>query len=388
MSENKIKKNDAHGGKFGKGIMKVWHAFSHNWVSKVVCLLLAILLWGFIYSQDDALTREKVFENVKVQVLDSALTSLKNRGYMITSGLEKDILIRVTMEAQQKLYDEATEERFSVRPDFTKIKGTGSVTVPLVYDSEKNNFGDVVLSPAEITVHVEEFYSKENVAVSVVQTGEVPEGYRAGEVKAAKLEYSRLTVSGPRSLVQKIVRADALLDLTVLGEGAGTYTLRVPVVFRDREGNEIPSDHLTYTVSGQSRLMDGLNVTQTIYREWQLPVEKNGYTVGTPMDGYQVSDVIVNPATVLVLSDTDEISADRVFLDGRIDVTDANRNLIRWLAFETNDEFARLIPQRAAVTVMVEPVSAPDAAADGEENASSGQEEGAQEAALTKEGEP
>lgn len=42
--------------------------FIHNWPTKLLALLLAIILWGGLITQDPTLTREKHFSSVSVSV--------------------------------------------------------------------------------------------------------------------------------------------------------------------------------------------------------------------------------------------------------------------------------------------------------------------------------
>ena len=43
----------------------------HNWPWKVVSLLIAILLWGGLITQDDSLTREKSFTDVTIGITNT-----------------------------------------------------------------------------------------------------------------------------------------------------------------------------------------------------------------------------------------------------------------------------------------------------------------------------
>lgn len=377
MSENK-KENTS--SRFGAAVRKLWKRITNNWVLKVIALALALLLWGFIYAQDDSLTREKVFENVQVQVGESYLNSLRNRGYIITSGLKDPIYVTVRLETPQRYYDKATADTFTVRPDFSRITHEGTVSIPLIY-SGNSNYGTAALSVTEITVEAAQYYSRGNIAVSVMQTGSLSDGYRADDARYAVAEPSRITVSGPKQLVEKIIRAEAQLDISMLEPYAGIQTVHVPLVFRDREGNTVVSDQLSFTVSGQSTVLDGVNVTQNVYHEWTLPVETKGIVTGTPGEGYQIVGVTVEPASVLALSLTENINADRVFVNGEIDVSGKTETLVRRCTFAPYDEIEKTIPQQAVITIEIESENAPaeetaEAAGETAETAETAQDSG------------
>jgi len=59
--------------------------FIHNWPTKLLALLLAIILWGGLITQDPTLTREKHFSSVSVSV--SGEESVKRNGFIVTSDL-------------------------------------------------------------------------------------------------------------------------------------------------------------------------------------------------------------------------------------------------------------------------------------------------------------
>ena len=68
-------------------LKKIWKRLTHQWAWKITCLALAICLWGGLISQDATLPREKIFENVKINI--SGATTMKNNGFIVVEGLDE-----------------------------------------------------------------------------------------------------------------------------------------------------------------------------------------------------------------------------------------------------------------------------------------------------------
>ena len=57
----------------------------NNWPFKLLALLLSIVLWAGLITQDPDLTREKVFDDVKINI--TGKDALQRNGLIVTSDL-------------------------------------------------------------------------------------------------------------------------------------------------------------------------------------------------------------------------------------------------------------------------------------------------------------
>ena len=91
----------------GKMIWKATrHVLFHNGWVKLIALLISLLLWAGLISQDETLTRDKTWQNVNITV--SGEESLKKSGYIVTSNLEELLSgVSVTAAVPQKQYETA-----------------------------------------------------------------------------------------------------------------------------------------------------------------------------------------------------------------------------------------------------------------------------------------
>ena len=63
----------------------VRHILFHNGWVKLLAVLISLLLWAGLISQDDTLTRDKTWQNVKISV--TGAEKIKNNGYIVVSDL-------------------------------------------------------------------------------------------------------------------------------------------------------------------------------------------------------------------------------------------------------------------------------------------------------------
>lgn len=99
--------------------------FIHNWPTKLLALLLAIILWGGLITQDPTLTREKHFSSVSVSV--SGEESVKRNGFIVTSDLTSLLGdVSLTADVPQMQYANAKATNYNVRIDLSAFRRRGS----------------------------------------------------------------------------------------------------------------------------------------------------------------------------------------------------------------------------------------------------------------------
>ena len=117
------------------------HIFLRNWGFKLLSVLLALILWAGLITQDPTLTREKVFTDVSVTV--SGTDTIKRNGFIVTSDLD-ELLSDVTVRAAvpQGRYQEATVNAYNVRVDLTRVNATGEWELKLTA-TNSSTYGNV-----------------------------------------------------------------------------------------------------------------------------------------------------------------------------------------------------------------------------------------------------
>jgi len=201
--------NSEHVSIVGKA---VWNAVRHNWPYKILSVILAVVLWAGLITQDPTLTREKVFTDVTISV--SGTDTIKRNGYIVTSDLN-ELLKNATVYANvpQSKYNDAAVSSYNVRVDLTKINEAGTCELR-VQSSSSSTYGVVTeIVPSSVTVTVEEYTTRYRIPDSLVTDGEIPDGFY---IDSYSLDPPLVAVSGPKSLVDSVVRARAVIDLSSL----------------------------------------------------------------------------------------------------------------------------------------------------------------------------
>ncbi len=325
----------------------------NNWPAKLLALLLAIALWAGLITQDPSLTRERVFRDVSVSVNGS--DTLKRNGLIVTSDLTALLDdVSVTVDVPQMQYNNATAANFNIRVDLSRIKEAGEQEISIL-TTNSSTYGRVSeVSPATVTVMVEDYISEGFIPVNVLKVGHAPEGYYASEPTC---DPARITVSGPRSLVERIDRAEIVLDQALLPAREGAVEKAVDFVLLDEHGEEISSDMLQ--VTSDSVLRTRINVAVQMYAERTIDLRGENavlYT-GTPAAGYEVTEVIVSPESITVAGRKSIIESIRT-LSARtpLSIHGKRETVTGTVEMRTLLNVASMSATQAEVTVVIQPI--------------------------------
>lgn len=202
-------------------------------------------------------------------------------------------------------------------------------------------------------IEVEEYITRYRIPVSVVTVGEAPDGFYAA---APSLDPPQVTVSGPRSLVDRVVRAEAILDLSTLPAREGLMRTSVPFQLLDSDGEVIQSDLLEIT--SESVLVDSVIAEQYLYAKREIDMSTLGLTRGEPATGYEIKTVTVTPATITAAgwSANPGCTGMTLYADSYVDVTGASESLTELIRVRRPSELAYLSSDTVTVAVEIGPV--------------------------------
>lgn len=325
----------------------------HNWPWKLLSLFLAVCLWGALISQDGTLTREKTFNDITVNVVNT--DTLRRNGYIIVSGLEQLGTVRIKADVPQKVYDTVTANNFNVRVDLSKITHAGEQTLYLTATSS-STYGTVKdISIESVTVQVEEYVTRSRIPVKLQTTGEAPEGFYAD---TASVDPAYVTVSGPKSLVSTIVRCVADYDLSILTAQSGTERSAIPFHLVNMLDETVSMELID--VTSESVLLDSLLVEQKVYSKKALLINAMDVTTGEPASGYVIRQISSEPASVyLAGSDAVVQSLNALplkdFIASPIDVTGLTATVRRAVRLEKPAGVAYISSDTIFVTVEITP---------------------------------
>ncbi len=324
----------------------------HNWPWKLLALFLALCLWAGLISQDATLTRERTFTDVPLSV--SGADSLRrNSGLIVLSGLESESLnVRMRVEVPQKEYMNVTYSYYNPRIDLTRITEPGEQTLK-ISTTTTNTYGSVVdISPATVTLVVDEYVTNYRVPVSVNVTGEYPDGFYGGTFSR---DPSVVAVSGPRTIVDQIARVYVDFDASMLSARAGELRTALPMRFVDREGNDVQSDLIE--VSSAGVLLRTITLEQTLYPMRDIPLSAANLVSGEPAHGYRVGNVSISPAALRAAGEEDALSTvEQLFIDSAVDVSGATESFTQNVRVRKPSELEYMSSETVTVSVEIEPV--------------------------------
>ena len=324
----------------------------HNWPMKVICILMAVLLWGTLISQDASLTRTKVFENVKVNVINQ--TAMERNGFIVVGGLEQISNVRVTAEVPQNYYDTVTPSGYSIHVDLSAIDRTGQVSVPINHTRHVNYGAVTELSVKEVVLEVEEYVTRSRIPVKVSLEGEMPAGlYGSNSNILVDPEY--VTIAGPKSKVQSVVRCVAVYDLSLLSGEAGLERTACAFVLEDAAGKAVSTENITVTL-GNTKI-DSIIAEQTLYKTVEMPLDTDALIKGEVAQGYRITNVTVSPESiVMAVRDENAFAGDLKYLDGAVDVSGLSESTTQVLSIIRPGDVINMNSDVAYVTVEIEKV--------------------------------
>ena len=328
------------------------HLLLHNGWLKLIAVLISLILWAGLVSQDESLTRDRTFQNVNVSVTGSEF--MKSNGYIVVSNLD-EILDDVSFVAAvpQLQYENAEASAYSIRVDLSKINGTGEQELKLL-STNSSLYGKVTsITPSSVNVMVEEYNVRPRIPVSVSVEGEIPDGWY---MSTPTVDLSLVAVGGPSSLVKRISRAKAFINTSEMEWKEGTIITSSAIKLYTPEGEEISSPLLG--ISSTSLPIDSVLIETTILPTLTFDVREMLQFSGSVARGYEIKDIKVSPETVTVAARREVLEQlTDLPMERTISLKNLNETSVFQLKVQKPSEEAVIIPNDTiTVTVEIGPV--------------------------------
>ncbi|MBE5803950.1 MAG: hypothetical protein E7316_05500 [Clostridiales bacterium] len=339
------------GGNRKEILQTIWRIVSNNWGFKLLALLLSIVLWAGLITQDPTLTREKLFTEVSINV--TGRETLQRNGMIVISDLNtllQDASLRVDVPQMQ--YNMVSPGNYNVRVDLSRIESTGIQEIK-VMATNSTIYGTVEeISPESIEIEVDEYITRYRIPVNVKVTGVAPEGYYAG---TAQPDPPLVAVSGPKKLVDQIVQAEAVLELGNLPAREGSVRTASVFYLLDEQGNQVESDLLS--VTSESVLLDSVVVEQDMYSIKSMNISDLSIVTGTPPDGYEIKSVTYTPSVVNAAGRAVNLNLlDTLYAASAVDVKGQTQSFQQQIRVRRPTELIYLSADTITVEVEIGPV--------------------------------
>ena len=254
---------------------------------KILALFFAFTLWLFVYNLDDPIKSKTLMINVSVENREM----LENMGkyYEILEGSNK---VAFSVTAARSILDKLDESDFEATADIEKIvieeegiRATVPIDIKCIANVNENSI-KLNSTSKNLKLSLEDLMVKQFV-VTAKAKGKVAEGYALGGVQITAPNV--LKVSGPKSIVEKIVSAVATIDVSGMSDVWTSYKAK-PVLY-DSEGKEVDETRLT---KSDSTVTVSAEILST--KEVAIAVKPNGI----PKAGYTTTAISSNPTTILL----------------------------------------------------------------------------------------
>ena len=300
MNSRPTKKPDAPRGPFRELRRAISRVIGSRAFLVALSLLTAVVFWSILVASDGTLTRQKTFQNVSVSVTGEA--ALKSRGFIVTDDLDALISgVQMTVEVTQSNYARVSGTSYNPHIDLTQVTGEGENELNVAFSSQL--YGPVVsCEPSSVTVNVERYITR-RIPVVLETVGELSDYY----LDSAKTDPTMLSVSGPQSLVSRVSRAVATLDIGLLSGDRRSDRAAVGIRLQDVSGGEIASDLIEIT--NQTVLTSTVVVETEIVPVREVPLAVATLVSGTPAEGYELVEIVPAQESMLVAADDEVLAA-------------------------------------------------------------------------------
>lgn len=254
----------------------------------LTAFVLATAVWISAVTSTDPTEERQFSQPIPIEVIGL------DPGMIVTNDPPDQV--NVILSAPRSIWNQLSADPSVIRAviDLSGLEpGSHSVTVQVQINMRPVQI--ISYAPRAITISLERL-STRTVPINLITRGDPAVGFQVG---LPTLSQTSTVVSGPASLVERVQKVEALLDLTQVFE-----TVNRTLTLQAVDANESPVTGLTLTP-------DRVTVT--------LPInQKGGYrnvvvkvvTTGAVTTGYRLTNISVFPPTVTVFSSNPQAITD------------------------------------------------------------------------------
>ena len=267
---------------------------TNNLLLKILSLIIAFLVWLIVVNADNPIMTES-FVVSDVQLLNEAYIDAD--GKMCMQDEEQDP-IRVTIRAERKVLDRISASDIRAVADLQQAISldTDPVMVPITAVCAGIAPEDIQVTPQNLSLHVEDKDTQEFVVNVTTNNTRPDRGYEVGTLSSNP---EKIKITGPISLINKIDRVNAAIDVSDASEDV-TEETEVTVI--DKNGEVFSDTDMAY-----------LNVSKVYVtaRLWEVrsDVRIRAEYSGTAAEGYEAESITTTPNVITVAGSTSALEA-------------------------------------------------------------------------------
>ena len=303
---------------------------------KILSLIIAILIWLLVRNVDDPII-VRTFYEIPVTIENASYLAENLEIPLLVDG--KDT-VKVRIKGARSVVNKLEKEDITAVADMTQIisKDTTPIMVPVEVTCTGISDSDITVRPRNIQVNIEKQKSVEKtIAVSTGDT-QTDKDYEIGNLKANP---EKVTISGPESIIDRIDKVVALVDVT--GRKESNIEIKSQLKIYDKNLDELSAKQLEYL--NIKEISDNTIRIQAQFWKVKQNVKIKAEYSGEPKHGYEVDSINLVPDTVSVAGTEEalkklEQEGNTLEIPGKyIDVTDKTGD------FEENIDLNELLPE-------------------------------------------
>lgn len=303
---------------------------------KILSLIIAVLIWLLVRNVDDPII-VRTFYEIPVTIENASYLAENLEIPLLVDG--KDT-VKVRIKGARSVVSKLEKADITAAADMTQIisKDTTPIMVPVEVACTGISDSDITVKPRNIQVNIEKQKSVEKtIAVSTGDT-QPDKDYEIGSLKANP---EKVTISGPETIIDKIDKVVALIDVT--GRKESNIEIKSQLKIYDKNLDELSPKQLEYL--NLKEISDNTIKIQAQFWKVKQNVKIKAEHSGEPRQGYEVDSINLVPDTISVAG-TDEAlkelekKGNTLEIPGKyINVTDKTAD------FEENIDLNELLPE-------------------------------------------
>ena len=254
---------------------------TNNLGLKLISVAVSFILWLIVVSIDDPVIT-RTYSGIEVEVLNTDAITSQGKVYEVLEGSD---VISVSLSAKRSVLEKMSRDYIKATADLKEMTILNSVSI----DVRTTRYSDMISSITPLTknlkVEVEDL-EKKQLSINVETVGSPKKGYVVGSNSPS---VNITSVSGPKSVVSKLERAVATVDVS---DAQSNIRAKSRVVLYDGNGDVVNNANLTV---GVTDILVDIDILATK----EIPL--SSAISGTPADGFaSTGKVSVSPETILV----------------------------------------------------------------------------------------
>lgn len=283
-------------------ILSFWQRLRHNLWLKLFSLVLAFVVWLVVVAYYNPETTNMI-RDLPITV-GTEQTVLEERGLILVTELEKTVDVKI--EGRREKLAMISQDKVRATVDLSKITKAGEYDLPVVISIDGQSVNTVSQSVQTVTLKVENIISAQFTVEALVK-GKVAEG----RVMEQTVNPTMVKVTGPESVVSKILAVQAIVEQDVFSE-SGVYESRMR--YLDRYGNELDSTYLTLDA-------DSVKMNISVTEEKEVPLQLEILNSAGGNDSTYLN-VEIEPKTIMITASADILSSINSVSLGNLDVSE------------------------------------------------------------------